>query len=341
MRLRPMTLPPDPPALGEERERRRGARRGGAAPAPAAARRPTRTCSSCPRRSTGWRTPRATARWRRCSPRTRRPSSWSPPRRRPRRTSRPRRRAPRGGAVRRRGPPAAHLHERRLEPGVRGVRPPPRAPSAPGVGAARALARASVAVLDPTVAGHADGLLLAAQEHAPVVSRRSGVVDALAGRGQALVADDDAAFGRAALRLATQRDLRRTAVAAARANADALFGGDAGGDADDLRAFLAAAAGRHPRAMRRARRPRCAAARGAGRRGGRRGSSCGGVDPTSAAPSRRRPAGAAAAPGEGPPVMNRFKRPRESRSASSAPSGAYLQRTLAPSVPSSQVQNPC
>ena len=163
----------------------------------------------------------------------------------------------------------------------------------------RALARASVAVLDPTVAGHADGLLLAAQEHAPVVSRRSGVVDALAGRGQALVADDDAAFGRAALRLATQRDLRRTAVAAARANADALFGGDAGGDADDARAFLAAAAGRHP-APRRARG-------GALRRRAALVVAAAVVAAVAAAltlPARRRegaPPGAAAAPGEGPP----------------------------------------
>ena len=113
----------------------------------------------------------------------------------------------------------------------------------------RALVRASVAVLDPTVAGDADGLLLAAQEHVPVVARRSGAAERLVGRGQSIIADDDAAFGRAAMRLATRKDARRASVVAARANADALFGG---GDSDDLRAFLAAAAGRHPRVAARA-----------------------------------------------------------------------------------------
>ena len=99
------------------------------------------------------------------------------------------------------------------------------------------------------VAGDADGLLLAVQEHAPVVARRSGAAERLVGRGQSIIADDDAAFGRAAMRLATRKDARRASVVAARANADALFGG---GDSDDLRAFLAAVAGRHPRAAARA-----------------------------------------------------------------------------------------
>ena len=251
VRLRPMTLPPDPPALGE-RERRRGAdaearrrlRRRHAAPdahlfvVPAALDRLAHPAGDGALAAVLAADPKAVV----VVAAAKAPSEDFPDR-----ADEPPAAAP---------PVAAALQRRICTSGgwslaseacgrLRVLRPLP-------VSELRALARASVAVLDPTVAGHADGLLLAAQEHAPVVSRRSGVVDALAGRGQALVADDDAAFGRAALRLATQKDLRRTAVAAARANADALFGGDAGGDADDLRAFLAAAAGRHPRAAARA-----------------------------------------------------------------------------------------
>ena len=251
VRLRPMTLPPDPPALGE-RERRRGAdaearrrlRRRHAAPdahlfvVPAALDRLAHPAGDGALAAVLAADPKAVV----VVAAAKAPSEDFPDR-----ADEPPAAAP---------PVAAALQRRICTSGgwslaseacgrLRVLRPLP-------VSELRALARASVAVLDPTVAGHADGLLLAAQEHAPVVSRRSGVVDALAGRGQALVADDDAAFGRAALRLATQKDLRRTAVAAARANADVLFGGDGGGDADDLRAFLAAAAGRHPRAAARA-----------------------------------------------------------------------------------------
>ena len=250
VRLRPMTLPPDPPALGE-RERRRGAdaearrrlRRRHAAPdahlfvVPAALDRLAHPAGDGALAAVLAADPKAVV----VVAAAKAPSEDFPDR-----ADEPPAAAP---------PVAAALQRRICTSGgwslaseacgrLRVLRPLP-------VSELRALARASVAVLDPTVAGHADGLLLAAQEHAPVVSRRSGVVDALAGRGQALVADDDAAFGRAALRLATQKDLRRTAVAAARANADALFGGDGGGDADDLRAFLAAAAGRHAQESRR------------------------------------------------------------------------------------------